>query len=135
MKLSAFKTDTARAEAGDWVEIEAIPGMAFKVRGRNTVAAKALRATLSAGVPIPDRADREAMIRHQQRIEREIIVACLDDWRGIEGDDGKALPFSADMARTLLLDPDFARLADIIGGACDAVQERKAEAVETAAKN
>ena len=135
MKLSAFKIDTARAEAGDWVEIAAIPGMAFKVKGRQTVAAKALRANLASTVSVPDRTDREKMLRHGQRIEAEIILSCLMDWRGVEGDDGKPLLYSVETARAILLDPDFARLTDIIGGACDQVQERKEDFIDDAGKN
>jgi hypothetical protein len=135
MKISAFKTDTGRAETGDWIEIEAIPGMAFQVRGRQTIAAKALRATLTAAIPVPDRSNREEMIRHQERIEREVTLSCLKNWRGIEDDDGKPLAHSNELAREMLLNPDFQSLTDIVGGACNQVHERIVTAKVEAIKN
>lgn len=135
MKLSSFAIDSKRAENGDWVPVAAIPGVSFKVRGRSTLAAKALRARLSAGIPVEDRGDPEKMLRHAMDMDLQVILSCLDDWRGLEDDDGTPLAYSKELAEKLILDPDFINLAMIIGGACDAVAERRAEATKDAIKN
>lgn len=114
MKISSLKIDSAKIEAGAWVnEIAGLPGVRLRVRGLGCSAYRDLQAKKIADLP------RDVRVKGipsatLQEIETECLVeTILLDWRGIDSDEVGAdekpipLPWSKETARLYLTDPDY----------------------------
>lgn len=101
IKLDSLKSDTAKREAGDWIEIPDLEGVAFRVRGFTYK---------------PYEVARDAMIRRKNKAlngkpwPTDDRQACLGKlyaehlllgWRGFD------VEFSRDRAEELLCDPAY----------------------------
>lgn len=140
MKLSEIAVDVAKEEAGDWVDIPDLPGVSVKVRSIHNadyrrLSAKLLgklrrrlggRELMASGIPVEE-ADRITA--------RCLLETVLLDWKGITDDNGKALPFGRDTAKSLLFDRQYRVFQDAVAWAAALVGQRDLEAEEEAVKN
>lgn len=136
MKLSAMKIDSTKQEQGDWVDnIPELLGVRFKTRGMNNKAWRKMSQTLMAAVPRVDRIDGIGP-DHQDRINGQLLrETAILDWDGIEGDDGKPLPYSKEAFAKIWNDPDMQLFRDGALWAASIVAQRRAGNVEADAKN
>lgn len=136
MKLSQIKVDSAAIENGAWRKAVGFPGIEFNLRGVGNAEWERLHSKLVSELP-PEAKFADVLPKeHAERISVDVIVgACLLDWRGIEEEDGSAIPYSADLARKLLSDPDMRKLKDSILATAGALSRETAAEREAAAKN
>lgn len=122
MKLRDIRIDSERREAGDWHAYDEV-GVAFKVRGEGNTDWLAASASIERTVRVRDGVLRGDLSPAQRREVQVgvLLEAGLLDWRGLEGDDGQPLAFSKEVARELLMDPDFDVLLGLVVGACRAM--------------
>ncbi|MCP1200053.1 hypothetical protein [Notoacmeibacter sp. MSK16QG-6] len=136
MKLSDLKRDSRAIQEGGWIDnLPGMPGLRLKVRGYRSPAYRRVRARLLRDLP---REKQIPMIDpvDEDRIEGEALAdGILVDWDGIDGEDGKSLPYSAETARTLLTDPDYEALRAAVQLAAAQMGERLASTEEADAKN
>lgn len=137
MKFSDGKINTEAQEKGDWVDnIPEMEGVRLKVRGSGNSDWRKLEHRLLAAVPRKKRVGGRLDPDEQDRITSECMFACgLIDWDGFENDDGTALPYSKDVARKLLFEPEYQRYRFGVLWACNVVAEQRNENVEDIAKN
>lgn len=136
MKLSERKIDPAKREDGAWVkDIPEWDELRLKVRGiDNKDWAKRSLALIQA-VP------RARRVNGLQRDDRERIngILLLDhallDWRGLEDDEGKPEPYSKELARKYLTQPEYEPFRDAVMWAATVVAERGYAEIEADAKN
>jgi hypothetical protein len=136
MKLSQQKIDTAKQEAGDWVDrIPEMDGLRLKVRGVNNRDWRKMQTRLINAVPRnrrmngldPDDSDRINGV-----LLRDTVLL---DWDGLDGDDDQPIPYSKQKAGELLLDPQYAKFRDAVMWAGTMVAEQREAEIEDDAKN
>lgn len=141
MDVSALKRNSASVEAGQWVSD--IPGMEdvrLRVRGLNSPTVVTLRARKERLVSKNGR-ERNGQLKADValRIFGEVLLeAVLFDWDGFtegEGDAKKAIPYSKDLAKQWLSDPDFIAFNDAVTYAAQVVDRGGAEEQEEVEKN
>lgn len=137
MKLSDAKVDVVKLEEGDWVDnIPELEGLRLKVRGSGNKQWRRLMQQLVNAIP---RKKRAAGLIDPAEMDRVMAIvlrdACLDDWSGLEDDDGKPLPYSKDKAGELLGDPAYSKFRDGVNWAANAVAEQGQADLEADAKN
>lgn len=99
-----FKTDEAAEEDGQWVEVA--PNVRFKIRSSDSTKVREAsirmakerrpKLMLYGGMLPPKYADEMEI-----KLVTDAIVA---DWDGVEGPDGKALPFTKENLRRIVTD-------------------------------
>lgn len=142
MKLSEMKINAAAIEQGEWIGAAhgtPIPNMGdlcLKVRGLGNSDFRKLRARLEEAVP---RGKREGGKIADDEAER-IFVSCLantvlQDWSGVENDDGSQVEFSPAVAAKIMSEPDLAPFKYAVAWAASQVGDLRAESDQEAAKN
>lgn len=136
MKLSALKTDVAKLEAGQWVgDIPEMQGLELRVRGLGNTDYRRLYEKKASAIP------RAQKIRGIQTADHERIVseclheAVLLDWRGLTDETDAPISYDADLAKTLVADPEYAKFRAAVIWAANIVSEEASETVEADAKN
>jgi len=137
MRLKDVKVDIEKVEQGAWVEnIPELEGLRVKVRGANNKDWRKLQARLIQSIPRPKRIAGQIDPDELDRINgRLLLETCLLDWSGLEGDDGKPLPYSKETAKDLLNDPQYARFRDGVLWAANIVGEQNETEVKDVVKN
>jgi hypothetical protein len=137
MKLSDSKVDTTRIEQGEWVDrIPELEGVRFKVRGINNKDWRKLQGRLLDAVPRRNRVGNRLSPDEMDRMNAKLLLdTILLDWDGFEDDDGNALPYSKDLAKTLLSDPAYQKVRDGVLWAAQFVADGIASDLEADAKN
>lgn len=137
MKMREVAVDIDRVEHGDWINVvPEMQGLRLKVRGTNNKDWRKLQAKLLDAVPRKKRMTGRIDPDEAERITNLLLLNCsLIDWDGLEDDDGKPIPYSRDMAETLLTDPSYRRFRDAVANAANLVGEQNAEDVEDASGN
>lgn len=137
MKLSELKIDAAKGEAGAWVRDLADMGdVAFRVRGMNNSDWQKLSLKLFNAVPRSKKINGKLDPDEAERIVNECLVeTSLLDWSGILDDDGKPVPFSKELARKLIFDPDFSQFRNAVLDAAGRVSKEGVETLEAASGN
>lgn len=137
MKLNDLKVNAKAVEEGAWVDnIPDLAGVRLKVRGANNRDWRRLQQRLIEAVPRKKRVGGRIDPEEQDKITTSLLVgAGLQDWDGLESEDGQPLAFSKKLAQELLENPEFARLRDGAMWACTMVAEQDAAAAEETAKN
>ena len=104
MKLSDIIEIDRRIQDGAWMASETLPGVALKVRG---LSSRAYENAQDATRRRLGQRQINAMsdVERQGLLNENLLDAILLDWKGLEGDDGEALPFSRDAAAEMLADP------------------------------
>ena len=127
MKVSSFKRDSSRAEAGEWVDdVPGFPGVRFKVRGLQSLAFSDAQARLQRQVPAHKRKEDgsiEPSLAYAV-MGKAMQQAVLLDWDGIEDDEGNPMIYDADLAMTWLTDMDYSHFAEAIMAAAQVVDRR-----------
>ena len=99
----------------------------LKVRGLGNADYRRLQARLYEAVPRAKKVAGRIDPDEQDRILTQCLVdTCLLDWDGLEGDDGKHLPFSREKAAELLSDPALRRLREAVAWAAMQVADQEA---------
>ncbi|ACL58947.1 hypothetical protein [Methylobacterium nodulans] len=117
MKLKSFKTNSALLEQGRWVDdIPQAGNLRLRVRGLGNVDYRTLMDRLVDAVPREKRI-RGIDPRERDRITGECLAeAVLLDWDNLFEDEEETVkvPFSKELAKQLLTDPDYVRLYDAV---------------------
>lgn len=137
MKLSQHVIDPVKLEDGDWVEnIPEMGDLRLKVKGARNKAWERMQRVLLDAVPRKLKVGGRVDQAEQDRITSILLRdACLLDWGKLEGDDGTLIPYSKEMANTLLTDPQYRNFRDAVAWAGNIVAEQGSAAVEEIAKN
>lgn len=126
MKISSIKIDTAKVEAGIWIgDIPDFEGVRLKVRPSNNPDFRQLYGQLVETTP---RNKKRGGVIKDFDTKLAIGARCLADtvlmdWEGFEDDAGQPLPYSADMAKAWLLDPEMAAFRDAVSWASNVAEE------------
>ncbi|WP_173087374.1 hypothetical protein [Devosia sp. 1635] len=138
MKLSAIKTDLAKAEQGVW--IDNIPDMGelrLKVRPVGNPDYRRVYGQLVDATP--RHLKRGGIISDQQTKSdisaRTLADTVLLDWDGLEGEDGKPLKYDPVLAKQLLLNPEYGALRDAVAWAGNVASEETTGTAEANAGN
>lgn len=140
MDLSNIKRDFQSREDGDWIEVPKLGNISLKVRGLASDLALAFRANLEKKVAITDRVDGDIKPEIKRQHWQECLIeAILIDWKGLtDGQDENGqpiqLPYSKEMARKLITEPEFELFADAVMWAASRVDEGKAVTKENTTK-
>lgn len=135
MKLTDLAVDTDRAENGAWVgDIPEVQGLRLKVRSSSNADWRRLLAKLTEAVPRKKRLGGRIDPEEQDKIISSCLMnTCLLDWEGLQNDDGTDIPYSKEMAKKLLTEPQYRRFRDsvvwaasIVGENIESVQEEVA---------
>jgi hypothetical protein len=133
MDLSNLQRDSAKVEAGEWVD--GIPGFGsarLRVRGLESVVFNTTRARKERQAQRQDR-ERDGTLKAEaaRRVFGEALAeVILLDWDGLT-EGGAPMPYSAEKARELLTNPDFSPFADAVVWAAGYVDRgRVADAAE-----
>lgn len=137
MKLSELKVDAVKVEQGAWVDnIPELEGLRLKVRGANNKDWRKLQARLISAIPRQKRVGGQLDPAEQDRIMAIVLRdTCLLDWDGLEGDDGKPLPYTKESAEQFLTDPQYAKFREGVTWAATVVGEQRDAVLEKDAKN
>ncbi|WP_210482753.1 hypothetical protein [Microvirga antarctica] len=137
MKLTSLKIDTEKLETGAWVDtIPEMGELRLHVRGLNNADYRRHQAKLLEAVPRAKRVGGRIDPDEQDRIVSLCLLnTVLLDWDGLTDDDDKALPYSRDMAQTLLVDPAYRRFRDAVIWAAGVVAEDGDLALQDAVGN
>lgn len=136
MKLSAMKINGRVYDDGSWVgDLPGLPGVRVKVRPIGNDDATALRNKMLRDLPATER-QLGATPQTTRLIANELLIrTVLVGWDGIEGDDGKPLPYSEAKARELIESPDFDIFREGVLYASSLVRDLARTEIEDAAKN
>lgn len=126
MKLAELAVDVNRAENGAWVnDVPDLPGLRLKVRASNNADWRRLQMMLFDKLPRKKKLSGRVDPDETDRIITQCLIdACLLDWDGLEDDDGKAIPYSKQMAEKLLMEPEYRRFRDAVAWAANVVTDR-----------
>ncbi len=105
MRFDDHAINIEAIEAGEWRPAEGFPGVEFKVRGVPNTDWTAIETKLASRAVPPS----NEVIRNECLLE-----ACLQDWRGVEGPDGKPEPFTKARAEELIKEPRFRKIRNSI---------------------
>lgn len=136
MKIGGLKVNSTLYDTGRWVSKASIPAledMEFHVRALDCREARRVRSERLMAMPDDKRKDLSA--DDSWALNAAVIAhGVLVDWRGIEDDSGP-VAFDAAYAETLLANPDYRRLVDLITTAAAFVQVEASVDLGAAAKN
>lgn len=137
MKLSDIKVDVNRAEQGDWVsDVPELEGVRLKVRGLSNPDFQRVVDKLTAAVPRHKRVNGRIDPVERDRIGGQALAqTILLDWDGLTQEDGSVLPYSPDLARKLLTEPEFRVFRDGVTWAAQQVADTRAVSTEEDGKN
>jgi hypothetical protein len=129
VKLSSLRADLKREEDGDWVEYPDWTGVRFKVSSLNKPAYTIARDLLLQKVARKSKGkpqDRNKLTPEFGRLYADHI---LHDWEGFDE------PYSPDLARQYLTNPEFRDLVAAVEWCASKVGETDVEFLEDAGKN
>jgi hypothetical protein len=141
IKLNSLKANLSRENDGDWIKIppELVgdgEGVEFKVRSliyakfriaRDQFILKVSRA--AGGIT---KVDAEKLYVGDGNLLADHILL---DWRGLSDDAGKPVPYDADLAREILVDPAFRTIQAAVAYAARQLGEITAEVTADELKN
>jgi len=109
-KLSSLRSDLSKEKDGVWVEFG--EGVAFKIaRTRSPEFKNAIERMVKQYRRTHPRATTEDMFANDEAAREQIAPhmaeSLLLDWRNIDDDDGKAIPYSTGEAKKILVDPEL----------------------------
>jgi hypothetical protein len=134
--LKEIKTDPALLEQGGWVSD--IPGMGdleLQVRPLSNPKYQRLQSKLIQALPRAKRVGGRPDEDEQDRIISTCLLnTVLLGWRNLK-DGGEEVEFTPDMARMLILQPEFRDFRDAVLYASGVVSDNRVADQEDAAKN
>ena len=135
MKLSEIKTDPRLGE-GAWVhDIPALPGLALKVRSIGCDDAQRLLRKQVRDIPRARRLTGLDPADERSNMNVVLKKVILLDWSGLEDEEGRPIPYSAEMAARLIEEPEYEMFRDAVLFASGAVKDRGVLDLEDASGN
>lgn len=132
--LSKFRRDPTLASEGRWCPYR--EGIEFKIASasqrewideeRRTIA------RLKQGKPDGSEVWKDELYPALARTMARLLVR---DWKNIDDENGKPIPFSIEKATEWLVDPEMSELRDFVYTRANEAREYQAAARESAAKN
>jgi hypothetical protein len=136
MKLSSLKTDVARVEQGEWIgDIPEMGDLELKVRGIDNADYRALTSKLVQTIPLKRRRRGISSEDLEQIQNKCLLETVLLDWRGVQDDSGKDVPYSRELAETLLTSPEYRTFRDAVAYASRLVGADEDDAASELEKN
>lgn len=138
MKLSDAAIDVDKVENGAWVEnLPEMDGLRIKVRGLWNSQWRKMSDKLMQAVPRNRRLNGNLDVEDRERIYNACLrETCLIDWDGLFEDDGVTpIPYSKQMAATLMNDPQYRKFREAVSTAAQNVGEKQAHELEEDAGN
>lgn len=137
MKLSDIKIDAGKLEQGDWVsDIPDMGELRLKVRGIGNSDFRKMQARLIEAEPRQYKVSGRLPPERQDAITAQCLLhTVLIDWDGLRDEAGQPLPYTQDLARDLLTQPEYKRFRDAVTWAANVVAETVATDGEEAGKN
>lgn len=136
MKLSQIEIDAVAIESGAWRPALGLKGVEFKLRGAGNSDWERLNDQLRRDLPPAAKFAEVLPKADAERITAELLLgACLQDWRGLEQEDGAPIPFDADLARKLLTDAGFRKFRQSVLETAFKLSEETIAERDAAAKN
>jgi hypothetical protein len=132
----AYGTDQKLSVEGKWFNLSMLDGVEVKVAKSGNPNYEKLAQKLYK--PYQDQIRRKITLSDSvtKRITTELLVnTLLMDWRGMPGEDGMEVPFSKEVARELLDDPELKEIREEILGFSDNFAAFQLEADEELEKN
>jgi hypothetical protein len=132
----SYGTDLKTSVEGKWFPMSMLEGVEVKVAKSGNPNYEKLAQKLYK--PYQDQIRRRVSLSEgvTKRITTDLIVrTLLMDWRGMPGEDGKEVPFSKEVARELLDDPELKEIREEILGFADNFSAFQMEADEDLEKN
>lgn len=113
-KIKAVSEAFDQANDGEWVESKSLPGVSFLVRGMSSPKVIRCMSRLQRAAPDDQREEDGSLTEDgQDAVDHALILEVgLLEWRGIT-DDGKEVPYSPEMAETLMGHTMFATAARV----------------------
>lgn len=137
MRLSELKIDAEKFEKGAWVDN--IPDMGevrLKVRGIGNADFRRLQTKLFDAEPRQYKVGGKLSPERQDAITAQCLAnTVLIDWQGILDENDQPIPYSREMAKELLTNPEFRRFRDGVIWAASVVADDVAIDTEEAGKN
>lgn len=132
----SYGTDLKAELEGKWFPLALLDGVEVKVaRAGNVKYKKALR-RLYKPYTKTLRRGKDLSQEVEERIQTDLIVeTLLIDWRGMPGDDGGEAPFSKEIAKELICDPELKELRDEIISFSEEFEAFQADQDEELEKN
>jgi hypothetical protein len=111
----SYGIDLKKEVEGQWFPLSMIDGVEVKVaRAGNPNYKKALRRLMKPYAKSIHRG-KDLAPEVEERIQTDLLVeTILLDWKGMPGENGKTVPYSQDLAKMLLNDPELKELRDEI---------------------
>jgi hypothetical protein len=137
MKLNDLAIDPEKLEKGDWVtNIPDMGELRLRVRGIGNADFRGLQAKLIDAEPRQFKIGGRLSPERQDAIQTSCLLATvLMDWDGLQDEHGNRIPYSKEMAKTLLTDPAYRRFRDGVTWAASVVAEITKVEVEEDGKN
>jgi hypothetical protein len=138
MKMSSFKSDMTKVEGGVWIgDIPDMGDLRLKVRPIGNPDYLRVLSQLTDTAPRHTKRGGR-IIDHAVKASiaaRTLADTVLLDWEGLEDDDGKPLPYSAEIAKKMLLDPEYVAFRNAVSWAGSVAEEETTGVQEDKAKN
>lgn len=137
MDVSATKRNAKAVEDGQWVsDIPEMGDLRLKVRGLTSPTVVKSRDQKIRAEPKENRLrDRSLTYEANLRVLQEVLCeVVLLDWENLT-DKGEPVAYSAELAKALLIDPDYQPFADAVVWAASVVDNSVEEAKEQSGKN
>ncbi len=137
MKLSDIAIDPVKLEQGDWVDKIPLMGeLRLRVRGVNNADYRKLQATLLDAEPRQFKRDGRLRPDRQDALQATLLMnTVLIDWEGVLDENDQPIPYSKEMAKTLLTEPRYRNFRDAVAWAASVVADEVQEEIEADGKN
>lgn len=112
MKLSKFKQDVNKAADGTWVDVG--DGLKLKVARQGNKNYNSVVRTLMKPYKQAIKSNTLADSVYEDLQNKAISQSVLLSWEGLEGEDGKDMPYSQETAYDLLSNPAFEDLKSLV---------------------
>jgi len=132
----SYGTDLEAEVEGMWFELSLIEGVKVKVARVNNPNYK--KAFTRLYKPYLKQTMRKVGIDPviQDRIQTDLLIdTLLKDWSGMPGENGRDIPYSKDLARELIVDPELKELRNEILGFAQEFEIYQKEVTEILEKN
>ena len=140
IRMNSIAADLQRENQGDWVDIPPElfadgDGVLLKVRAfsyqpyqiaRNKIVQKWSRSYGREPIPL------DVAFKADGKLYADFILL---DWKGLDGDDGKPMPYTKEMAEDLLTNPEFRIFQNAVQYAAGKIMLIAAEETKAELKN
>ncbi len=132
----SYGTNLKTEVEGQWFELSLIEGAKVKVaRAGNPEYKKAFK-RLYKPYTKQLRRGKDVSADIEERIQTDVLIdTLLKDWKGMPGENGKEIPYSKELARDLVTDPELKELKEEILGFSEEFEAYQSQMETELAKN